>query len=134
MDTTEIRLVEWLDAVASSGWNNEAIEPTVNYSIGYVLQDNVEYVQLAGTICGNDGGYYNNAISIPRGMIVKETTLNETKQRKAKRKTTATVSDEEVARLISAIYGEGYQINSDGSEQCGCPDEPSCPWSTRISD
>lgn len=52
----------------------------------------------------------------------------------AEGKITATVSCEEVARLIHAIYGERYQINSNGCEQCRYPNEPSCPWSTRISD
>jgi len=63
--------VQWLDAVATSGWMdaNEPIEAAPCISVGFVTETKSS-ITIAGTYGGAER---NNRMTIPKGMIVKRT-------------------------------------------------------------
>ena len=68
--------VKWIDACSASGWRNESTAPSVNYSIGYEVYHDLEYIEIACTY-DPDSGMWNGSISIPHDNIVSYEVVNE---------------------------------------------------------
>ena len=82
-------LVEWLDAAASDEWHEAKKEDLHCRTIGFVVYEDNQQIELAGTITE---GMCNNSITIPKQMIIKRKTIQiETTKRKSKRKETPAV-------------------------------------------
>jgi hypothetical protein len=89
LDTAKLVLVEWLDALAQGEWHEAKREDLRCKSIGFVVFEDDEQIELAGTITE---GMCNNSITIPKRMITKRKEVKlETPIRKSKRKKVATV-------------------------------------------
>jgi len=77
-----IVLIEWIDAENSSGW--ETIEDAIGHncptihSAGFLLKESKSHTTLAVTVGEPDAC---GVMRIPRGMIVKKTTLRRAKKR-----------------------------------------------------
>ena len=86
MDTAKLVLVEWLDALAQGEWHEAKHEDLKCKTVGFVVFENDEQIELAGTITD---GMCNNSITIPKRMITKrkeiklETKLSKSKGKKA---------------------------------------------------
>ena len=67
-------LVEWHDAISTSGWEDigTAEAPHLCRSLGFLVHETETFVVVAATWgqSGNDAPQSNNRISIPRGWIV----------------------------------------------------------------
>ena len=61
--------ITWLDACSASGWRTEPTAPSVNYTVGYEVYNDLEYVEVACTY-DPDSGCWNGSISIPQDNIV----------------------------------------------------------------
>jgi hypothetical protein len=82
-------LVEWLDALAQGEWHEAKREDLRCKSVGFIVFEDDEQIELAGTITE---GMCNNSITIPKRMITKRKEIKlETTIRKSKRKKAATV-------------------------------------------
>ena len=65
----KVEIVEWLDAVASTGWHSddEPQEPPVHVAtIGFVVADEKQYLVVAATWAGGES---NNRMTIPKAWI-----------------------------------------------------------------
>ncbi len=72
---TELRLIEWMDSVATGGWHSPIEPPRSPWpcrSIGWVLEDTDEYVTLVQTTTAE---HWTDAMSIPQGAIQRQWTL-----------------------------------------------------------
>jgi len=72
--TNKIVEVEWFDAQSSmDSWTVEELKenltPLHTHSVGYLVEDNKEYIILAFTDFGN--GLIKHHVCIPKGMIKK---------------------------------------------------------------
>ena len=61
--------VTWLDAVSASGWRNEPSPPSANYTLGYLVHEDDDFVEVACTY-DPESGYWNGSISIPKENII----------------------------------------------------------------
>ena len=97
--------MEWLDALAQGEWHEAKREDLKCKTVGFVVFEDDEQIELAGTITA---GMCNNSITIPKKMLtkVKEIKL-ENKQRKTKRKATAAVDRKETTGEVSTTDGQG---------------------------
>jgi len=87
--STKLVLVEWLDALAQGEWHEAKREDLRCKSIGFVVFEDDEQIELAGTITE---GMCNNSITIPKRMITKRKEIKlEATVRKSKRKKAAAV-------------------------------------------
>ena len=104
LDTTKLVLVEWLDALAQGEWHEAKREDLKCKSVGFVVFEDDEQIELAGTITV---GMCNNSITIPKKMLtkIKEIKL-ENKLRKTKRKTTPAVDSQTVTGEVSTTDGQ----------------------------
>ena len=61
--------IAWLDACSASGWRNESTPPTANYTVGYEVHNDTDFIEVA---CTYDpmGGYWNGSISIPKENVI----------------------------------------------------------------
>ncbi len=105
LDTTKLVLVEWLDALAQGEWHEAKREDLKCKSVGFVVFEDDEQIELAGTITA---GMCNNSITIPKKMLtkVKEIKL-ENKLSKTKRKTAPAMDSKEVTGEVSTVDGQG---------------------------
>jgi hypothetical protein len=105
LDTTKLVLVEWLDALAQGEWHEAKREDLKCKSVGFVVFEDDEQIELAGTITV---GMCNNSITIPKKMLtkIKEIKL-ENKLRKTKRKTTPAVDSQTATSEVSTTDGQG---------------------------
>jgi hypothetical protein len=105
LDTTKLVLVEWLDALAQGEWHEAKREDLKCKSVGFVVFEDDEQIELAGTITV---GMCNNSITIPKKMLtkIKEIKL-ENKLRKTKRKTTPAVDSQTATSEVSTTNGQG---------------------------
>lgn len=112
LDTTKLVLVEWLDALAQGEWHEAKREDLKCKSVGFVVFEDDEQIELAGTITV---GMCNNSITIPKKMLtkVKEIKL-ENKLSKTKRKTASAVDSKEVTGEVSTVDGQGLTQLSNG--------------------
>jgi hypothetical protein len=112
LDTTKLVLVEWLDALAQGEWHEGKREDLKCKSVGFVVFEDDEQIELAGTITV---GMCNNSITIPKKMLtkVKEIKL-ENKLGKTKRKTAPAMDSKAVTSEVSTTDGQGLTKLSDG--------------------
>ena len=112
LDTTKLVLVEWLDALAQGEWHEAKREDLKCKSVGFVVFEDDEQIELAGTITI---GMCNNSITIPKKMLtkVKEIKL-ENKLSKTKRKTAPAMDSKAVVSEVSAVDGQGLTQLSNG--------------------
>lgn len=68
--------IKWLDACSASGWRNEPSSPTVNYTVGFEVHHDDEFIEVACTY-DPSGGYWNGSISIPKENVITYDTLQE---------------------------------------------------------
>lgn len=69
LDTTKLVLVEWLDALAQGEWHEAKREDLRCKTVGFVVFEDDEQIELAGTITV---GMCNNSITIPKKMLTKK--------------------------------------------------------------
>jgi hypothetical protein len=112
LDTAKLVLVEWLDALAQGEWHEAKREDLKCKTVGFVVFEDDEQIELAGTITA---GMCNNSITIPKKMLtkVKEIKL-ENKQRKTKRAAFAAVDRKAVTGEVSPTNGQGLTQLSNG--------------------
>jgi hypothetical protein len=60
--------VEWLDALAQGEWHEGKREDLKCKTVGFVVFEDDEQIELAGTITA---GMCNNSITIPKKMLTK---------------------------------------------------------------
>ena len=112
LDTAKLVLVEWLDALAQGEWHEAKREDLKCKTVGFVVFEDDEQIELAGTITA---GMCNNSITIPKKMLTKVKEIKvENKLRKAKRKATATVDSKAVTSEVSTANGQGLTQLSNG--------------------
>ena len=84
LDTAKLVMVEWLDALAQGEWHEAKREDLRCKTVGFVVFEDDEQIELAGTITD---GMCNNSITIPKKMLTKKKEVKlETTKRKSKRK------------------------------------------------
>lgn len=84
-------MVEWLDALAQGEWHEAKREDLRCKTVGFVVYEDDEQLELAGTITD---GMCNNSITIPKKMLTKRKEIKlETPKRKSKRKKVTTVDE-----------------------------------------
>ena len=112
LDTTKLVLVEWLDALAQGEWHEAKREDLKCKSVGFVVFEDDEQIELAGTITV---GMCNNSITIPKKMLtkVKEIKL-ETTKRKSKGKKLAEVGSSGAVETLPTVDGQGLTQLSNG--------------------
>ena len=68
--------VTWLDACSASGWRTEPSPPSANFTLGYLVHEDDDFVEVA---CTYDpaSGCWNGSISIPRDNIIFFRTIEE---------------------------------------------------------
>jgi hypothetical protein len=112
LDTAKLVLVEWLDALAQGEWHEAKREDLKCKTVGFVVFEDDEQIELAGTITA---GMCNNSITIPKKMLTKVKEIKvENKLRKTKRKVTATVDSKAVTGEVSTANGQGLTQLSNG--------------------
>jgi hypothetical protein len=103
LDSTKLVLVEWLDALAQGEWHEAKREDLKCKTVGFVVFEDDEQIELAGTITA---GMCNNSITIPKKMLTKIKEIKvENKLRKTKRKTTPAVDSKAVTGEVSTVNG-----------------------------
>ena len=91
LDTAKLVLVEWLDALAQGEWHEAKREDLRCKTVGFVVFEDDEQIELAGTITE---GMCNNSITIPKKMLTKRKEVKlEAPKRQSKRKKVATVGE-----------------------------------------
>ena len=81
--------MEWLDALAQGEWHEAKREDLRCKTVGFVVFEDDEQIELAGTITE---GMCNNSITIPKKMLTKRKEIKlETAKRKSKGKKVTTV-------------------------------------------
>ena len=76
---TDVHVIEWLDAVASTGWQRKAAADPCQActSIGYLVVEDETRVVLGGTWGMNgDEMETNNRMTIPKGWITARRVLS----------------------------------------------------------
>lgn len=75
---TEVHVIEWLDAVATHGWEDFGFKegPHRCTSVGFVAHEDDEYVIVAATFAAGPPAQTNNRISIPKGWITARRILS----------------------------------------------------------
>ena len=91
LDTAKLVYVEWLDALAQGEWHEAKREDLRCKTIGFIVYEDDEQIELAGTITD---GMCNNSITIPKKMLTKRKEIKlETTKRKSKGKKVTTVGE-----------------------------------------
>ena len=70
-----LELIEWYDAVATSGWLEEVTDYEKTHpivSLGWVIHEDDNCVILAATVSGES---HNQRMSIPKGFITTRRTI-----------------------------------------------------------
>ena len=76
--------MEWLDALAQGEWHEAKREDLRCKSVGFIVYEDDEQIELAGTITD---GMCNNSITIPKKMLTKKKEIKlEAPVSKSKRK------------------------------------------------
>lgn len=89
LDAAKLVAVEWLDALAQGEWHEAKREDLRCKTVGFVVFEDDEQIELAGTITD---GMCNNSITIPKKMLTKRKEIKlETTKRKSKRTKVTTV-------------------------------------------
>lgn len=80
MDGAELRSITWLDSNVSQGWHDptcQEYKPLVVSTVGYVLSENTKCVTVAGSVIWGEDFQAIDAMTIPRGCIVRQHTLQQ---------------------------------------------------------
>lgn len=89
MVTPKLVLIEWLDALAQGEWHEPKREDLACKTIGFIVFEDEEQIELAGTITH---GMCNNSITLPKRMILKRKEIKlENSVSKKQRKRTSEV-------------------------------------------
>ncbi len=97
--TPKLILIEWLDALAQGEWHEAKKEDLICKTIGFVVYEDEEQIELAGTITH---GMCNNSITLPKRMILKRKEIKlENSVRKKQRKTTTAVGERPATEVTS---------------------------------
>ncbi len=101
MDTSKVILVEWIDAVCSSGWEIDSkpeLHPCI--TLGYLITEDAEAVVIASTL---SLGSNNARMIIPKAWIKKRKEIKiEAPKRKSKRKAAPAVGQGQTNSLVWA--------------------------------
>jgi hypothetical protein len=99
LDAAKLVIVEWLDALAQGEWHEAKREDLRCKTIGFVVYEDDEQIELAGTITD---GMCNNSITIPKKMLTKRKEIKlETPKRKSKRTKATTMGERSDTSKIS---------------------------------
>ena len=91
LDAAKLVMVEWLDALAQGEWHEAKREDLRCKTVGFVVYEDDEQLELAGTITD---GMCNNSITIPKKMLTKRKEIKlETPKRKSKRTKVTTMGE-----------------------------------------
>ena len=64
-------LVQWMDAVASSGWSDDTkFNVQECFSVGFVIHEDDSCITVSGTISSTE---HNTSMTIPKSWIMKTT-------------------------------------------------------------
>jgi len=99
LGSAKLVYIEWLDALAQGEWHEAKKEDLHCKSIGWVVYEDEQQIELAGTVTD---GMCNNSITLPKQMILKrkEVKLENTK-RKSKGKKPAEVGQGQDPSYVS---------------------------------
>lgn len=112
LDSAKLVLVEWLDALAQGEWHEAKREDLRCKTVGFVVFEDDEQLELAGTITE---GMCNNSITIPKRMLTKRKEIKlETTKRKSKGKKPTEVGSSGTPEAIPAVDGQGLTQLSNG--------------------
>ena len=101
LDTTKLFLVEWLDALAQGEWHEAKREDLRCKSVGFIVYEDDEQIELAGTITD---GMCNNSITIPKKMLTKKKEIKlEAPVSKSKRKKVTAVGSGSDTTTLSSV-------------------------------
>jgi hypothetical protein len=115
LDSTKLVLVEWLDALAQGEWHEAKREDLKCKTVGFVVFEDDEQIELAGTITA---GMCNNSITIPKKMLTKIKEIKrETPKRKKQRSIITAVDRKEVTGEVSTTDGQGLTQLSNGESR-----------------
>jgi hypothetical protein len=110
--TTKLVYVEWLDALAQGEWHEAKREDLQCKTVGFVVYEDAEQIELAGTITE---GMCNNSITIPKKMLTKRKAINlETPKRKKQRSIITAVDRKETTGEVPTVNGQGLTQLSNG--------------------
>lgn len=92
--------MEWLDALAQGEWHEAKREDLRCKSVGFIVYEDDEQIELAGTITD---GMCNNSITIPKKMLTKKKEIKfETPVSKSKRKKVTAVGSRSDTTTLSS--------------------------------
>jgi hypothetical protein len=115
LDTAKLVLVEWLDALAQGEWHEAKREDLKCKTVGFVVFEDDEQIELAGTITA---GMCNNSITIPKKMLTKVKEIKrETPKRKKQRSIITAVDRKETTGEVSTVDGQGLTQLSNGESR-----------------
>lgn len=84
LETAQLVLIEWDDALASGEWHEAKKEDLRCKTVGFIVYEDDHQIEIAGTITE---GMCNNSITLPKKMIIKRKVIKvETTKRKSKGK------------------------------------------------
>jgi hypothetical protein len=110
--TSKLVYVEWLDALAQGEWHEAKREDLQCKTVGFVVYEDAEQIELAGTITE---GMCNNSITIPKKMLTKRKAINlETPKRKKQRSIITAVDRKETTGEVPTVNGQGLTQLSNG--------------------
>ena len=93
--------MEWLDALAQGEWHEAKREDLRCKSVGFIVYEDDEQIELAGTITD---GMCNNSITIPKKMLTKKKEIKlEAPVSKSKRKKVTTVGSGSDTTTLSSV-------------------------------
>lgn len=96
--TPKLILIEWLDALAQGEWHEAKREDLICKTVGFVVYEDAEQIELAGTITHS---MCNNSITLPKRMILKRKEIKlENSVRKKQRKTTTELGKGEDSKEV----------------------------------
>lgn len=102
LESAKLVIVEWLDALAQGEWHEAKREDLRCKTIGFVVYEDDEQIELAGTITD---GMCNNSITIPKKMLTKKKEIKlETTKRKSKGKKATAVGRSGATQTVSTTY------------------------------
>lgn len=93
--------MEWLDALAQGEWHEAKREDLRCKSVGFIVYEDDEQIELAGTITD---GMCNNSITIPKKMLTKKKEIKlEAPVSKSKRKKVTAVGSGSDTTTLSSV-------------------------------
>ena len=93
--------MEWLDALAQGEWHEAKREDLRCKSVGFIVYEDDEQIELAGTITD---GMCNNSITIPKKMLTKKKEIKlEAPVSKSKRKKVTAVGSGSDTPTLSSV-------------------------------